>query len=193
MKDNTELDKISYIDKYINESKEIIKSNNMEAAKRKQKNIIAIFGNNIQGIKVGLTNYDVESMYNRGNINYIEDLKLLIKKLEFYKIEENEGKSLSKNIICNQNIIENNIKIDTEINTEINNTLKEIREISDDIISKKEKEKLIEDISSLKTCKTDKQKSKMKEIVKWLGDKSIDAVIAVLPAIGSIASQLNKF
>ena len=123
MKDNTELDKISYIDKYINESKEIIKSNNMEAAKRKQKNIIAIFGNNIQGIKVGLTNYDVESMYNRGNINYIEDLKLLIKKLEFYKIEENEGKSLSKNIICNQNIIENNIKIDTEIN----NTLKECR------------------------------------------------------------------
>lgn len=39
----------------------------------------------------------------------------------------------------------------------------------------------------------DKQKSKMKEIVKWLGDKSIDVVIAVLPAIGSIASQLNKF
>ena len=180
MKGNTELDNISYIDKYINESKEIIKSNNMEAAKRQQKNIIALFGNNIQGIKVGLTNYDVESMYNRGNINYIEDLKLLIEKLEFYKIEKNEGKSLSPNIICNQNIIENN-------------TLKEIREISDDIISEKEKEKLIEDISSLETCKTDKQKSKLKEIVKWLGDKSIDAVIAVLPAIGSIASQLNKF
>lgn len=189
MKGNTELDNISYIDKYINESKEIIKSNNMEAAKKQQKNIIAIFGNNIQGIKVGLTNYDVESVYNRGNINYIEDLKLLIEKLEFYKIEKNEGKSLSPNIICNQNIIENNIKIDTEIN----NTLKEIREISDDIISEKEKEKLIEDISSLETCKTDKQKSKLKEIVKWLGDKSIDAVIAVLPAIGSIASQLNKF
>lgn len=84
--------------RYIAQCDEIIAFENIEAAKEKQTEILAVFGTDIKGLKSGLTNYslvgavssfDGKTTYVGDEVDYIKDLKILRNHLqaELEKIE----------------------------------------------------------------------------------------------------------
>ena len=59
---------------------------------------------------------------------------------------------------------------------------KKIDQIPDEILAKNLKRELRGMLSELEDCKDNQEKkSKLMEVVKWLGDKTADAFIACLP------------
>ncbi|MBQ3409290.1 MAG: hypothetical protein IJH12_08825 [Clostridia bacterium] len=188
--------KIELIDKYIKESDEIIKGNIVVDAENIQDEIISVFSSEISNIKEGLSNYNMYGIYNENyKVDFIKDLKLLKAKLENYKAniccnEDNDG---NKNSIQNQVItnIYNNIEVS------INTTIEQIKQFPEDILKQEEKEFIEEKLSSIERLMKNKDKSgvksKLLSIIKYLGDKSIDVIIALLPLMGSIVNQMAKF
>ena len=60
--------------------------------------------------------------------------------------------------------------------------MEKIDQIPDEIFAKNLKYELKGILSELEYCKDNQEKkSKLMEVVKWLGDKSVDAFIACLP------------
>lgn len=188
--------KIELIDKYIKESDEIIKGNIVVEAENMQDEIISVFSSEISNIKEGLSNYNICGIYDENyKADFIKDLKLLKAKLENYKanICSNEDNYGNKNSIQNQVItnIYNNIEVS------INSTIEQINQFSEDILTQEEKEFIEEKLSSIERLMKNKDKSgvksKLLSIIKYLGDKSIDVIIALLPLMGSIVNQMSKF
>lgn len=107
----------------------------------------------------------------------LEELKFLEAKL---KDEENAIRSKES---ANLNIYNTNTaNINQSIN--IKNT---IDQIPNDVLSKNLKYELLEMLSELEYCKDGQEKkSKLMEVVKWLGDKAVDVAIACLPYLSQI-------
>ncbi|MFC2346066.1 hypothetical protein, partial [Campylobacter sp.] len=67
-------------------------------------------------------------------------------------------------------------------NISIKSTMEKIDQIPDEILAKNLKYELKGMLSELEDCKDNQEKkSKLMEVVKWLGDKTADAFIACLP------------
>lgn len=88
------------LQRYIARCDEIIASGNIDAAKEEQREILAVFGSDLEGLKRGLTNYSAIGAFSHGgatkvvgeNVDYIKDLKLLRSRLqaELEKIESEQ-------------------------------------------------------------------------------------------------------
>lgn len=125
------------------------------------------------------------------NSNYYDEykplLESLIKRLKMHiaKLQDEDEKIMSSNqsnsvTINNNNTNTANVNIAQNIN--IKNTMEKIDQIPDEILAKKLKYELKGMLSELEDCKDNQEKkSKLMEVVKWLGDKTADAFIACLP------------
>lgn len=189
-------EKIEFIDKFINDIDAIVENMNINEAEKLQNKIIAVFGNEISDIKSGLDNYSMRGMYiDNYKVDFIGDLEILKSKLINYKVNINmeSNNQVAQNVIYNKNI--SNININIEIT--INDAIEKIEKLPDNLISKEEKEQIEDNLVALEkavTCKNkEKIKSKIASILKYIGDKSIDVAIALLPAVGTIAGQLSTF
>lgn len=192
----SQIEKIKFIDGFINEIDKILENKDVDNAKKQQKNIIAVFSNEIANIENGLSNYDMCGLYDDNyKPDFLRDLEILKSKLLNYKanIYMEGDKQSTQNIIYNENIS----NINTNIEITITDTIEKINHFPDNLISKEEKEEIEDKLASLERSAKSEDKSKIKSkianILKYIGDKSIDVAIALLPALGSIAEQLSKF
>ena len=127
--------------------------------------------------------------FKEGPARYKEYCKLLneiIDQMKYYQAElkdaDNQNSMHSKLAesinINNTNTATNNI---TQ-NISIKSTIEKIDQIPDEILAKNLKRELKGMLSELENCKNSQEKkSKLMEVVKWLGDKTADAFIACLP------------
>jgi len=76
------LNKIDIVDIYINRCTE---NHTMESAKKLVNDIIGVFGREINGLTSKLDHNSVRHINGGTTVNYIEDVSLLQRKLEFYK------------------------------------------------------------------------------------------------------------
>ena len=125
------------------------------------------------------------------NSNYYNEykplLESLIKRLKMHiaKLQDEDEKTMSSNqsnsvTINNHNT--NTTSANITQNISIKNTMEKINQISDEIFAKNLKYELKGMLSELEDCKDNQgKKSKLMEVVKWLGDKTADAFIACLP------------
>lgn len=108
---------------------------------------------------------------------YPNFLKNLIKKLELYiaELKDEDVKQNQISIIAAANAIINQ-------NISIKSTMEKVDQISDKILAENLKDELKGLLTELEDCKNSQEKkSKLMEVVKWLGDKTADAFIACLP------------
>ena len=86
------MSKIKIVENYIDRC---AKEHNMESAKKLVNEIIGVFSSDIDGLTSNLDLYDYCHMTGDTSVNYIEDVLLLSRKLEFYKssLIENEIKN----------------------------------------------------------------------------------------------------
>ena len=128
--------------------------------------------------------------YNMGEIDYskfIKFLELFIEKLEQLaaKLQDEDERLVNTNpsnsvTINNNNTNTTNANITQNIS--IKNTMEKIDQIPDEILAKNLKYELKGMLGELEDCKNiQEKKSKLMEVVKWLGDKTADAFIACLP------------
>lgn len=125
------------------------------------------------------------------NSNYYDEykplLESLIKRLKMHiaKLQDEDEKTMSSNqsnsvTINNNNTNTANANITQNIS--IKSTMEKINQISDEIFAKNLKYELKGMLTELEDCKDNQEKkSKLMEVVKWLGDKTADAFIACLP------------
>ena len=125
------------------------------------------------------------------NSNYYDEykplLESLIKRLKMHiaKLQDEDEKTMSSNqsnsvTINNNNTNTTNANITQNIS--IKNTMEKINQIPDEILAKNLKYELKGMLTELEDCKdSQEKKSKLMEVVKWLGDKTADAFIACLP------------
>lgn len=125
------------------------------------------------------------------NSNYYDEykplLESLIKRLKMHiaKLQDEDEKTMSSNqsnsvTINNNNTNTANANITQNIS--IKSTMEKIDQIPDEILAKNLKRELRGMLSELEDCKDNQEKkSKLMEVVKWLGDKTADAFIACLP------------
>ena len=192
----SQIEKIKFIDGFINDIDKILENKDVNNAEKQQDKIIAVLGSEISNIESGLSNYNMYGLYNANyKPDFIGDLEILKSKLLNYKanIYMEGDKQSTQNIIYNDNIS----NINTNIEITINDTIEKINHFPDNLISKEEKEEIEDKLASLERSAKSKDKSKIKSkianILKYIGDKSIDVAIALLPALGSIAEQLSRF
>ena len=125
------------------------------------------------------------------NSNYYNEykplLESLIKRLKMHiaKLQDEDEKTMSSNQSNSVTINNNNTNTTSANitqNISIKNTMEKINQISDEIFGKNLKYELKGMLSELEDCKDNQgKKSKLMEVVKWLGDKTADAFIACLP------------
>lgn len=76
----------------------------------------------------------------------------------------------------------------------LNQVMESIEQISDEILTKDEKDDLEDKLSGIdsavKNNKNEKAKEKIVGVLKFLADKGADALIAVLPYLGQMAGRL---
>lgn len=104
IKEQNMLSKIT-LQRYISQCDKIIASNDVKAAEELQKEILAVFSSDLDGLKRGLTNYSFLGAVSQGSIttyvqdevDYIKDLKLLRCRLQVEL--EKEGVTMSNNSI----------------------------------------------------------------------------------------------
>nr|WP_314565666.1 hypothetical protein [uncultured Campylobacter sp.] len=130
------------------------------------------------------------------NSNYYDEykplLESLIKRLKMHiaKLQDEDEKTMSSNqsnsvTINNNNTNTANANITQNIS--IKSTMEKINQIPDEILAKNLKYELKGMLSELEDCKSSQEKkSKLMEVVKWLGDKTADAFIACLPYLAGL-------
>lgn len=191
------MDKISYIDEYIERCNRIIESKDSASADSLSDEIIGVFSDEIGNITDKLDAY--MSHYSHESTDYLGDVALLRQKLLNYKFNLQQEKdkmahelelarlrqpTITAHAESNQSQVQstsNNISITIE------NTIKKIDEIPEENLSADDKEKLKEYLYSLEGMRVSKNKAKFwdkaKEVLKFLVDKGADAAITILPYI----------
>lgn len=188
------MDKIEYIQEFITRCDAIIESRVEKDAEILEREILGVFGSEIDGIRNQL---DLYSNYSGNATNYVGDVTLLRQKLLYYQINlQSEKEKMKYNLelakLQQSNIITHaeatqsqTTNIDIEI--DIEQVTKQIDEISNESLNAEDKDRLKEYLYSLEGIKASKNKSlfweKTKDVLKFLVDKGADAAIAAMPYI----------
>ena len=191
------MDKISYIDEYIERCSRIIDEKDSASAKSLSSEIIGVFSHEISNITGELDAY--MNHYSYESTDYLGDIRILKQKLlnHKYNLQLEKDKmahelelarlrqpTITAHAESNQSQVQstsNNISITIE------NTISKIDEIPEETLSADDKEKLKEYLYSLEGMRASKNKTKFwdkaKEVLKFIADKSADTAIALLPYI----------
>ena len=191
------MDKILYIDEYIERCNRIIDAKDSASADLLSDEIIGVFSDEISNITDKLDAYNYHGDYEI--TNYLGDIKLLRQKLLNYKfnlqLEQDKmannleiarlsQPSITAHAESNQSQVQST---STNISITIESTIRKIDEIPSETLSADDKEKLKEYLYSLEGMRVSKNKAKFwdktKEVLKFTIDKGADAAIALLPYI----------
>ena len=178
-------EKIAIIEDYISQADQIIKDENIESAKEFVNEVVSIYRGEIAGITNGLDNYDNVFLGWGGRPDFLKDTKLLKRQLINYKSNLKSGlfKALGNGegmaITVAQNATQN-----TTVAVTFEQTVRDIQKIPDNILNAEGKDVLSGKLATI-SAEKDKQSKwdKVKDVLKWLGDKSVEVGIAALPYI----------
>lgn len=184
-------EKIVVIENYISQADQIIESGNIESAKKFQNEVVSVYHGEITGITDGLDNYNFLNFGSGRQPDFLGDAKLLKMKLINYKSNLKSGlfKALGSGngmaITVAQNATQN-----TTVTVTLEQTVRDIQKIPDNILSAEGKDVLSGKLATI-SAEKDKQSKwdKVKDVLKWLGDKSVEVGIAALPYIAEALKQ----
>lgn len=176
-------EKIAIIENYIFQADQIIESGNVELAKNFQREVIAVYREEIAGITDGLDNYNYWK--NSEAVDFLGDVKLLKMKLTNYKTNLKSG--LLKVLGNSEGMaitVAQNATQTTTVTITLEQIIENIQAIPDDVLDAEEKDALSGKLAII-SAEKDKQSKwdKIKDVLKWLGDKSVEVGIAALPYI----------
>lgn len=160
--------------------------------------IVAAYGGEIKNIDNLLTYYyassasskDIERL--RGIlINHRDNIEME----EAKELRELEKLKLQSTInISNNNNSNATATASVSISVSLTNTLERLQALPTSTISEEDKEVLEEKLSALQVAldskNSEKAKSKLSSILRYLGDKTIETAITVLPYIGTVSQYL---
>lgn len=178
-------EKIAIIDEYISQADQIIACEDIELAEKFQNEVVSVYHGEIAEISVGLDNYSFSICESSRQPDFLGDVKLLKMKLINYKSNLKSGlfKVLGNGegmaITVAQNATQN-----TTVAVTFEQTVRNIQKIPDNILSAEGKDALNGKLATI-SAEEDKQSrwDKVKDVLKWLGDKSVEVGIAALPYI----------
>lgn len=191
--------KFENLERWIEKCNEFVSTFNpdydTEEGQRLLELIYAIYDSEITDFQTGLESFE-HVITNREPKNHIEsDLKTVKRKLLNYKEqlkkEEREIQEKRETARCqaeNNKIsvtanAENFNEIQMDINIDFKQVIEKISHLPEQVISEADKKQLEDKLSEVEKATEDQKsrKQKLMNILKFLGDKSADAVIAVLP------------
>lgn len=193
--------KIDTLNAYIEECNKALKSNDTNSASELRQRIVAVYAIEIEHLKNRLpyfgTNEDSSVAAIMDDIralidilgNHRDDLELA----EIREIRELEKLKLQSSInVTNNNNSSSTATSSSNTTVSITNTLERLQALPDTAISQEEKEALEEKLAALQIAldsrDNDKAKLKLTNVLKYIGDKCVDAGIAVLPYLGQVAA-----
>ena len=186
---------IQLIDSYIMRCDEFIEMDGKkETIRMRQKfidEVVSTFSNDIPRIASGLTMYpgiyygqEITSDY-----EFTEDVNTLKSKLVLYRCKLLDSQDLSKSDKSSISQVNNNITLsnNVQVNISVYAVMQSIDKLEVDSEFKKElKRSLLE----LDDCKNGsdpvKLKARIRDVVKFVADKSADALICILPYVASL-------
>lgn len=195
---------IESVQKYIDECDECLATKDIQKAEKLENTIVAVYSNDINGIKVGLDRYKarIVSVGTVIKFDYLGDIELLRAKLLHYKeeLENKQNKNSTSRAVPAINI--NNVNENTSSANATNITqityeqvLESIQSLPESILSETDKEALEDKIGALELALNNKDKKKAIDkiggILKFLVEKGVEVGIAVLPYLGQIAQSLK--
>jgi hypothetical protein len=113
------MSKISIVENYIDNCTE---EHTMDSAKKLVNEIIGVFSNDIDGLTSNLDMYDYSHMSGSTTVNYIGDVSLLKRKLEFYKASLTETEKKSDPLWEFKQMFEQDLKNLQSAKTDIHNS-----------------------------------------------------------------------
>lgn len=196
--------KIETLNEYIEECDNFIEDNDPFHDEERFdlfRKIQAVYGEEIPGFNIGLNFY--ENDYSDGVttifgsdiekikaklINYKDNLEIEKEKRELELAKLKQGNINVSANACNSNNI--------NINISLEQTIENIKQIPDDIMTKSEKEDLEDKLSGIdvavKSGKKEKAKEKIYGVLKFLVDKGVDVLVVLLPYLGQMAGMIDK-
>lgn len=197
--------KIENLEKYIVKCERFIKDRLVLEDGEKDdflKEIESVYKEEIKGFTNGL-NYYGPYYEDDGTINYDGDIQKIKAKLINYKDDLEMQEQKRKDELALAKLQHGNINVSANasnsnsinISITVDQIMENINQISDDIISKGEKDDLEDKLSGIdaavKSGKKEKAKEKILGVLKFLSDKGADALIAILPYLGQMAGMIN--
>ncbi len=198
--------KIENLEKYITKCDRFIEDKLIYEEKEKNDffmEIESVYGEEIKGFRTGLDFY-MPYYGNNETIDFDGDIQKIRAKLINYKdnleIEEqkrNDELALAKLQHGNINVSANASNSNSiNISITLDQVIENINQISDDIISKGQKDDLEDKLSGIdaavKGGKKEKAKEKIVGVLEFLADKGADALIAILPYLGQMAGMISQ-
>lgn len=188
------MSKTSIISGYINKCKKVLEDNDVKAAEELEEEIVSVYYAEIKDITAGLDNYSGLG-YPR-EINFLKDIKLLKAKLENYKSDIKRTpveKSNTKNTTFNINN-SSSTNINNEINITFEQTMKNINDISSNILTDEDKQELEDKLASLQVAVNSKDKekigTKLLNVLKFAVTKGPETFIAISNFINFITNEI---
>jgi uncharacterized protein YecA (UPF0149 family) len=199
--------KIKLINDYMNRCAEILQRRSYLQAEILEKEIISVFGSEIQDITSNLSVYEIGT-----DTNFFEDLTLLKAILENYKsnleLEEERRKDeieilrlkqpISTAHFNNQNTNSSsaNANATNIVEVKIEQALENIANLNEEILSKDDKDKLEGLLSSIEVAKNSKDKDKLLNkignVLKFIAEKGVQVGIATLPYLGEVSKFVSS-
>lgn len=186
------MSKTSIISNYINKCEQVLEKRDENAAEELEEEIVSVYCAEIKDITVGLDNYVGYSH----NVNFLKDIKILKAKLENYRSDIKRAR-IDKNNETNTTFNINNsstTNINNKINITLEQTIKNITDISSDILSDDDKQKLEDKLASLQVSVNlkDKEKSgkKLLNVIKFAIEKGPETFIAISNFINFITNEI---
>lgn len=188
--------KIDTLNGYIEECDKAIKNNNADAELVQR--ITSIYIGEIMNIAFGLTS----SFRSYPKINDIIILReRLINLRDNIEMEEAKAerqlemlKLQSSISITNNNNSASTSSANATVTVSITNAIERLQALPDTTISQEDKDALEEKLAALQVAldnrDNDKAKLKLTNVLKYIGDKCVDAGIAVLPYLGQVATTI---
>ena len=186
------MSKTSIISNYINKCEQVLEKRDENAAEELEEEIVSVYCAEIKDITVGLDNYVGYSH----NVNFLKDIKILKAKLENYRSDIKRAR-IDKNNETNTTFNINNsstTNINNKINITLEQTIKNITDISSDILSDDDKQELEDKLASLQVSvnSKDKEKSgkKLLNVIKFAIEKGPETFIAISNFINFITNEI---
>jgi len=187
--------KTGIISSYINKCKEVLETNDIKKAKELEEEIVSVYYGEIKELTAGLDNYSGFG-YSQ-NVDFLKDIRILKAKLSNYKSDLKRTPPMVKGNESSQTFNINassNSTSTVNINISFEQTIKNINEISDDILSSEEKQELEDKLASLQmaTASKDKEKiwQKLLNVLKFTITKGPETMIAISNFINYIVNDI---
>lgn len=188
------MSKTSTISSYINKCELYVQSDNLKEIKDFIDEVICVFKNEIPGFTERLYTTSVMRMYERINIEQAKsDIKNIKAMLNNYKdnikcglLNSERGKNeININNVANAEAISN-------VNITLEQVINNINELSDDVLSKEEKEELEDKLRALENIVNSGDKDKIQNKLNKIFNFALEKGPAVIGLVSSAVSLLNE-